>query len=191
MVKQRAIVLRKKLNQLIILDSQLGKIKVFSAVETICVGALIDYQRVPKKHALITDIETIFVPLDLAHDDIAFLHHVLELLFYFLVDNVPVPDIFDLICFLYAHTTRPLRLLFKKVFIVKVLLACGEYPEDEKFQLSYFHTLLTESVDNIVNRGLDSRFERCLDEWLLKCIAVHPNVEQFKTIYFLVESRVT
>jgi hypothetical protein len=190
MYRRQGIVLKKKLHQLVILDSQLGKIKAIAFVENICVGAVIDYQRIPKKNLLITSIETVFLPIELARDDINFLHHLLEILFYFLPDDIPAPELFSLVSSLYNHPVRPLTALFKKIFLVKLLLACGEYPDDEKFHHSSFHAMITESVDILANQGLDLRFEEYLDEWLLSCISTHPKIEQFKTIYFLVESRI-
>lgn len=190
MGKNSGIVLKKRINQLVVLDSQMGKVGFVSTNENICVGALICYQRVPRKHLLISDIETVIVPIGLAQDDILFLHHVLEVSFYFLSNESPAPEVFYLIQFLYTYKMRPLPLLFKKVFMAKLLLVCGEYQEDKVFHATYFQMLISESVDIIVNRGLNLEFERCLDEWLLKCISRHPKIEQFKTVYFLAESRI-
>lgn len=187
---QVGIILKKRMNRITVLNSHLGKLKLLSMDETLCVGALIQYQLVSQKQMLIRNVETMMLPLHLAQDDILFFHLVLELSFYFLSEVVPSADVFQLLQFLYHYSVRPLTILFKKVFIAKLLLLCGAYPEHQKFQGSYFKMLISESVDIIVDRGLDLRFERCLDEWLFSCVSMHPSSEYFKTIYFLAESRV-
>lgn len=192
MHRYTGIVLKKDFSksfQIFLLDSQLGKIAAIPNTENICTGSIIEYQKAPRQRKAIYGIDTIMIPTALAQEDILFLHHLLELLFYFLSVEVPAPDIFDLMYFLYTYEKKPLSTLFKKIFVVKLLVACGVYPENKKFHSLYFSHLVSESVDNLIDRGLDLGFEECLDEWLLSCISTHPNIEQFKTVHFLSERR--
>ena len=48
------------------------------------------------------------------------------------------------------------------------------YPEDQKF-----------TIDILADEDVGLGVEQALDNWLLKCVLMHPYVENFKTIHFL------
>ena len=174
------------------LDSQLGKIVCVPRTgKQIATGALISYDIAHQTSLyFIHSIELLYIPFDLARDDILFLHHVFELCYYFVpVGSSPHPS-FALLRFLYTTGYKLSNTFLKKVFLFKLFTLLGIYPEEKEFSNPYFNYLVALSVDMIVNESVDLEVERELERWLNKCVLIHPCVEYFKTTYFLNGSRV-
>jgi hypothetical protein len=193
-VKQHCgIVLKKhfsKKRTISVLDNQVGRIDYVPNTEDICVGALLSYWVTQRKGvSFIHSIEKLNVPLGLGKNDILFLHHVLEICYYF----VPVGDeahhLYTLMEQLYMLEQYPMSKLYQKSFLVILFYRLGIYPRDKKFQQPRFYQMAAGSIDFIVQQGLDLTFEQELNDWLYDCLSHHPALAHFKTVHFLQESR--
>lgn len=123
--KHRGIVLRRytpRKSKIIVLDRELGKIESIPHVDILCHGAVIEY--FPKKMCLLYKLESfqlIVAPLHFARDHIQFLHHVLELTYYFVPLDSRVPEIFDLLLFLYRMKNSSCTATFQNFLCVNFL----------------------------------------------------------------------
>lgn len=124
----------------------------------------------------IKNIEIMDMPLELAKTDIYFLHHVLELCYYFLPLHVGALDTFTVIeaAFKYASANKFLILL-------RFFTSLGIYPEDIPLEKTFFHRLLSCPIETILEEKLDDAQVKMLESWLLRCIEIHPYKKQFKT----------
>lgn len=187
MKRYTGIVLKKffsKSRKIALFDKQYGRWECIPNTENICLGAIVQYEKKNHASAIIADVEHIYLPVMLAQTDILFLHHILELCYYFLPVGISAPEIFHLIEFIYAYQ-KPLSNKEKKLFLIKFFTLIGIYPDDSKFQSVPFYQLIAEPIDIIMNQSLDLMNEQFLNQWLLGCVCVHPDVDNFKTMRFL------
>ncbi len=176
-------------HKIAVLDREHGIIEAvadpFLKTKRLCNGAYIVYTAQGQGRIyFLGNLDFIHVPFDWARQDILFLHHVLELVYYFLPPKSPHPDIFNLVRTLYASDTRGNR-LFKKNFLIQFFLALGMYPEDE-FLLQKMHNFIENPVDDQGGERIHLD-EPYIDAWLISCIRMHPYNELFKTIHFLTQ----
>ncbi|MCA9770621.1 hypothetical protein KC460_04595 [Candidatus Dependentiae bacterium] len=187
--KHRGIVLRRytpRKSKIIVLDRELGKIESIPHVDILCHGAVIEY--FPKKMCLLYKLESfqlIVAPLHFARDHIQFLHHVLELTYYFVPLDSRVPEIFDLLLFLYRMKNSSCTATFQKLFVCKFFALLGFFPENKKMRQSYFHQLVGISIDTLVQLSINLEVEYALQQWIYSCVAQHPRARFFKTIHWL------
>lgn len=178
--------------KLSVLDSKLGKIDCVPNRTNICLGALIRYNVVIKRTiAYVENIDMITIPLTSNRSNLLFYHHVLELCYYFIPAECPVTNVFSLLAFLCLVKESSFTVQQRKFFLCKLFFLFGIYPEDKQFQQQFFHRVMSESIDILVNATIDLRIEREVDKWLMRCLAVHPSVNYFKTVCFLSENRVS
>lgn len=196
MNRQRAIVLKNhspKRNILSLFDRDAGRIDGINyAVSTIPLGALIEY--VPHEHQQgvqkkITDIQLYDLPLALAAQDIIFLHQVLELCHGLIPLGSHDQDVFNLLQILYTPGSWIAESIYKKIFLSKLLVMLGLYPENVILNHAWFLQMVQTPFDEIVNRDVSRENEEKLDQWLQTCIASYPEASAFKTIHFLKKCR--
>ncbi|MCX5922704.1 MAG: hypothetical protein NTX86_05265 [Candidatus Dependentiae bacterium] len=193
MEKNKGIVLKTYLPQkckIVVLDNEIGKIVVVPNRQDISYGACIMYS-IREQHncSFIYDIELIDSPLCLGKDDILFVHHILELCYYFIPAQSSVSPLFNLLILLYESRHVFEDSVVKKLFLFKFFTTLGFYPEGQRFQTPYFHILASTSIDNLIGLTIDLKVEQELDFWLLHCISLHPCINNFKTVSFLHNNR--
>jgi len=176
--------------KIVLLDKIQGKMECINAHATLPIGALITYN-IKKQGSthFISDSTLIYVPLVLASQDVLFLHHILELMYYFTTIGNCSARLFDLFAFLYSREHTPFTIQEKKFFLFKMLNSIGNIPEINNHTtklISYLNTITIEQLDTIILSTID---EKALDRWLWCCIWQHPYVNEFKTIHFLSENR--
>lgn len=190
-VKEKGIVLKKylpKKNKLCIFDYSLGKIfcitGIKNAFDKIAAGFLVEYSRTAYNMLYsVESLEIINAPFIIAKNDIFFLHHVLELCYYFIPENCSSKQIFDLIYFLLNFAQISEYPLYKKIFLMRLFAYIGMYPQDERLQSSCVYQLLYGPLDTAHDSLILSKDEhKALNYWLLDCINIHPQRNQFKTI---------
>lgn len=173
-----------------LLDKQYGRIESIVSTCTLSVGSLIEYVvRQERGIFFLTDIKPLYVPLSLARSDLLFLHHVLELVYYFAPVYSCVVGLFDLIAFLYISEHMLVSMRFKKFFLLKLLILVGSAPDVETISLVCVDELSEVGVDQFSDALLDAEKEKKLDRWLWYCIWQHPYVNEFKTVNFLEKNR--
>lgn len=194
MEKNTGIVLKTYLPQkckISVFDRELGKIVGVPTRTDLSSGSCITYFTHKSNSVyFIQAIEIIDMPMALAHDDILFLHHVLELCYYFIPAGSPMPRLFNLLLALYTSEKIIRNVQLKKIFLFQLFSMLGLYPEGSNFQTPYFHRLALTSIDMVELQTLDLVIEQELDAWLLSCIAVHPCAHNFKTVSFLYDNRI-
>ncbi len=144
-------------------------------------GALLTYftqSTTTTKLYVLREVETIFIPFELAREDIYFLHHMLELCYFFLPLHAPAPTIFELLTTMFANPFGN-----KPIMLMRFFAFVGIYPEDLPFEESYFLHLLSCPFETILKEKLDAVKLKMLQSWLLRCLAMHPYENQFKTYY--------
>jgi hypothetical protein len=175
-----------------LLDRKLGKIEVVIRDKKsvrVCRGAVLtylieDHTRTHKVHAL----DIIHIPLELAQQDILFLHHVLEICFYFIPASINHEAVFDLLIQVYKKHKIWDNRTIKKWYLMKFFMGIGMYPEIAA------HSSLVGVADIHIEDILDSITdwninEAELDAWLLECLYMHPHISVFKTVHFLTNNR--
>jgi hypothetical protein len=159
--------------------------------QEICLGATMLYTLSSRQHcSFLHGVEMVHVPFLIAHDDIVFLHHILEVCHYFIPVGSCIPSVFDLVQFLYTTYADGLSSYAKKLFVGKLLTAIGLYPQDKKFQRSSIYALLGIPLRDIQGKKAhDEQEEMELEQWLKSCLAIHPLMNKFNTLCFLDSGR--
>ena len=192
MKRSRAIVLKTYIpfkKKIAVLDDTFGRIDCVPAALHCSVGALIEYNITPRDQiSFIQKIEYISLPFDLISSDILFLHHVLEICFFYIPVGSPEPHIFSMIMSLHTKKNAEFSSLHKKVFIAQLFFHLGMYDQNTALQKVFFSSLGIFPIDTLVQRVIELDIEKEIDIWLFKSIKMHPYFEQFKTINFLSES---
>lgn len=196
MNRQRAIVLKNhspKRSILSLFDRDAGRIDAINyAVATVPLGALIEYVPHENQRGVqqkITDIQLYDLPLELAARDIMFLHHVLELCHGLIPLGSHDQDVFNLLQILYTSGHWIDESIYKKIFLSKLLVMLGLYPESVILHHAWFLQIIQTPFDEIIKCDLDRENEEKLDQWLQTCIASYPEASAFKTIHFLKKCR--
>ncbi len=176
--------------KVIVLDKQRGKIVCIPDRNDIQPGSLISYQLSNQQRLpFVRNINLIELPLLLAREDILFVHHVLEVCYYFIRSDDPSPEIFDLLLKLYHSEIMLCDKVNKKIFLFTLFWKLGIYPESKKFDSIYFRNLAMKFIDRLDFEYIDLEVERLVDAWLFECLAMHPCFNYFKTVHFLNKSR--
>ena len=172
---------------LVVFDRHEGKL--FCRVKykhPIVAGAIISYFICKSgSYFSFSSMEIVDVPLCLAREQIVFLHHLLELCFYFLPQGGSSIFVFDQIILFYKDEVLLVTPLHKKIFLFKLFVSFGFYVEHAPLSVQLFYRLSSESIDSIVSSSLHLEIERLIDQWLCSCIGAHPKIKDFKTVRFL------
>jgi len=177
--------------KLAILDRDSGKIMAVPHRSDISHGALIKYYEREQEHiSFITNIDIIDMPLMLSQNDIQFVHHVLELCYYFIPTGSMAPEVFSSLLRFYEFPLVLVTPLLKKIYILQLFAQLGVYPEHSSIRTPRLQALVTTSIDILATQSLDLMIEQELDVWLVHCIRTHPYANYFKTINFLPMNKV-
>ena len=182
--------------RLTVLDSHMGRIECRAerhhSIDRLTVGVLMQYQIVRQRGQAygIAQIDVLHAPFEVAKYDLLFLHHVVEIADHFVAFGHVDNDVFNLLVFVVVDGQRLHTLFQKKVFLCKLFCALSMYPEDNKSWSAKLRKLAIGAIDNLFDINIDLEIEKELDCWLLKCIAMHPGAEHFKTNHFITKNRV-
>lgn len=129
----------------------------------------------------ISHVELVQVP-NCALPDLFFLHHVLEICYYFLPLNQESDDIVDLVQLLYSMPELFKECGAQKVFLSKLFQRMGLYPHERT------SLILPPNDSSVVGGGAELLTQsgcKQLKRWLLECISSHPYGYRLKTVDFL------
>ena len=171
-----------------ILDKQLGKItgKVHVRNKSIRAshGSIITYTATPRGLSYILDtIDLEHVPFLFARQDIFFLHHILELCYYFLPESCAAEDVFELLVYLFGRFHEKLYTK-RRVILGKLFILFGMYPEQSKVS-DYMNRIMYQPLHEFLDMPFDNQMNKWLDRWVWECIMAHPYKDRFKTIWLL------
>lgn len=187
--KKSGIILKTffpKKMKMVVLDQQLGKIEAVPRSDAYSPGAHITYYAQMRGQIyFLQAIEIIDMPMALAQDDILFLHHVLEVIYFSTPFASSVPEVFGLVQQLYGVCHTAYSRDFKMAYLFKLLVALGLHPEDARFHDANYYLLARESIDTIMNKSIHLDIKQAMHEWVRACVLVHPLIHVFKTMHFL------
>lgn len=176
--------------KLSVLDRDSGKMMAVPNRSDLSNGSLIQYFKRDQEHlSFIHTIDIIDMPLALAHEDIVFVHHVLELCYYFIPNGSHAPQVFIALLRFYEYPIVLSSPIMKKIFLAQLFFLLGVYPESGRLRTAAIDQLISTSIDFWASQSIDLRIEQELDEWLMHCMRTHPCVEYFKTINFLLMNK--
>ncbi len=192
--KHTGIVVKRYFPQkqkIVLFDDELGKITCVPPHDRISLGTLLSYEIQPRKPmAFIYDVELIAMPLDGLEMDILFVHHVLEVCYYFIPEQSTAPDVYDIMMLLFTKQACIRHPFFKKIFLFKLFALLGIYPDRTVPMDALMHRLLVDPLDILIRGDETYELERRLTKWLRDCMIMHPCIEYFRTVHFLDENRV-
>ncbi len=168
-----------------ILDHLEGVMVCSIAREDIYIGASIEYTIRNQRTWLVADeVEMIGMPYVEQYTDLLLLHSVLEICSLCMPAGSLTPGVFEHVQRLYDDSVviRLRTSVVKKIFLCKLFALLGFYPQEKKFQNKFFHSLITESLDNLWAFWVSMVQEKDIEEWLKSCIAMHTQEQKFKTM---------
>jgi len=196
-----------------ILTQYQGKInavvKASGQIHTLWPGHLISYHSSSFAHGSadraasicsIEQVEIIDLPLHGATEHFLWLHHLLEICYYFLSLENPCPEVFNHLLVGLEIVQDPEHRaevhILKRAFLVKLFALLGFSPDKKLIpMIALFNQIIARSVDSKTSGALHSLQAQCnveplglllcADLWVLSCIKTHPNLRSFKTLKFL------
>ena len=183
------IVLRNfspKKQKLALIDDRLGRIDGAFFVAKVHTGALLSYHvsGTPGRY-MVDQLNMLDAPLSLARQDILFLHHALELCYYFIPIGSCIQGIFNLLQLLYAADSVSWDITAKHIFLFHLFLQLGMHPEGYRLPASLLEQLLATSPTSLQGTKLSDVDKKIIRTWLQHCLMQHPDVAQFNTVHFL------
>jgi hypothetical protein len=192
--KHTGIVVKRYFPQkqkIVLFDDEWGKITCVPPHDRISLGTLLSYE-IQQRNGMpfIYDVELIAMPLDGGEMDILFVHHVLEVCYYFIPEQSIASEVYDMMMLLFTKQPCIRHPFFKKIFLFKLFVLLGIYPDRAVPLDALEHTLLINPLELLIRGDSTTQLERRLTKWLRDCMIMHPCIEYFKTVHFLDENRV-
>lgn len=150
-------------------------------------GCLIQFTtRVNKTWLTFDAVEMIAVPAQWAMGTIWFLHHLLEIIAFFLPRGHAAQDVFHICRLLYEPLPESIDPeFFKKFVLCKIFAHIGIYPEptthDER---QFFLFIMTDAVSDCLFIKDEQKYvflEKKMIQWLHACVQLHPHADRLKT----------
>lgn len=192
--KHTGIVVKRYFPQkqkIVLFDDTLGKITCVPPHDRISLGTLLSYE-IDERRSMpfIYDVELMAMPLDGLEMDILFVHHVLEMCYYFIPEHSIASDVYDMMMLLFTKDACIQHPLFKKIFLFKLFALLGIYPDNTVPLDAVVHRLMIDPFEVLIHSDVTIELERRLTRWLRDCMIMHPCIEYFKTGHFLDENRI-
>lgn len=173
--RSSGIVLKKQRNFVLFLDQQMGIINIVCFFEKLFLGSLYEYciEQLGEENYKISEIELVFMPLQIARADLDFLHY----LIYFVQQTAPigscVEGLFSLFQYMYSLQESWFSRRHKQYMLFKVATLLGFFPMHLRTSLSLLR-LAHLPIDSIPQEAIDLVAEEELQEWLIGCILQLP-----------------
>lgn len=151
-------------------------------------GALISYEISSQissggERFYLQQVQLCAQPAQWAHQDILFVHHVLELCASFVPPHLSDRAIFEHMLGLYnpldGHHQDPV--LGRLIFLAQFFLIIGWYPDEDTCAIN---RLISRVSGTMVTVGEQESLRSSLVKWLRRCVALHPLAPSFKTVTF-------
>lgn len=173
-------------NKLALIDDRLGRIDGAFFTGTVYTGALLSYYvKGTSGRYLVDQLHMLDIPLSLARQDILFLHHVLELSYYFIPIGSCIQGIFNLLQLLYDADSAHWDIVAKQLFLFHLFSQLGMHPERYRLPAPLIEQLQSQSLSRVQEIRLADADKKILRTWLQHCLMQHPDVAQFNTVHFL------
>lgn len=168
-----------------LIDCQDNRTNIIYRKGPLISGSLIEYYMPKNPLHPIDRIDPVYVPLLWGKNDLLFIHHILELCYYFIPLNGSCTSIFNMLLILIKMEEASWSDTTKKIFIVKLLILYGMYPKTRFTETTFFQKLLTIRPENLLT--LDSTCDDMayIDQWIKQTLSEHPMAPSFRTMFFL------
>ncbi|MBN1549152.1 hypothetical protein JW872_00665 [Candidatus Babeliales bacterium] len=168
-----------------VLDQDRGVLEVLledhRAFRRVFHGALLQYVfDENRRNIRIGSVNIIDIPFSWARQDIAFLHHLIELVYYGVLCGVVMRGVYDLFLALYQEQHHPFTDFLKKSIIARFFIVIGVHPEG-MLEAQIFNLLEHEPIDVSGSTGIDLKAMHSLDRFLAQCLEMHPEASKLKT----------
>lgn len=172
-------------NKVALIDQDKGRINAILYKKSIIEGSLIQYSlKTSKMSLLLDDVEYLYTPLEWGKNDLLFFHHILEICYFFIPLYSCVEGIFNFLCFLFQMQDRSLSSDFQKIFLCKLFLILGIYPQTDFLKTTIAKKLFYISLEDMILLKIENKDLTRIDQWLKQCIMQHHMILNFKTLTF-------
>ncbi len=173
-----------------VFDKTLGAIGIYCYAKTPHEGTMMQYQMSKNSRGYrIKQYDIITYPPITSPQQLLFLHHVLEICYFFIPVNSSCTRIFPLLDALY---TCPFQYAHKKnqlLYILKLIVTIGIHDQYTTPSLPLdYSTILYTPLDQLIHLELSYNDLLEIHHWLYFCFKRHPYVKYFKTIIFFSET---
>jgi hypothetical protein len=191
----QGIILRNchaRTHKVVVFDEQRGKIEGIPSKgrQSPCLqGSLMRYRAEEwHRHYILHDLELLEIPASWVADDIGFLHHILELAQHFVPPLQINKEFFDFFVMIYKTLSYDSKQLLraKKVFLCKLFVTLGMYPQLESQQDKILFCLISSDPD-IMLKDHYPLLDKKMSTWLYDCLQTHVGTTRLKTLDFLVK----
>lgn len=157
----------------------------------------------------LNDVEVLYIPFvrDNEHDkkisNLYWLHHLLEICYYFVPLGEPCREVFGLIQYAFdikrcSDLFEPYFCLVQKIFLVRLFVYLGFFPPRRLvYLISLFDDVVLIFLDSSNEQkvsslkqslgNIDKKTSLEIDDWIGSCLRDHPLVMRFKTLSFFVD----
>lgn len=145
-------------------------------------------------------MEILHVPIEPIRDHLNWIHHLLEICYYFLPLHATCTDVFRLLQYSLvsggkSSVFEPYFYVVQRVCLVRLLVLIGFYPPDGLlYVLGLFDDVVRVSLDSSdaqkvrslqkLLEGVSAQKVQEIDRWVLKNLREHSHRAQFKTLSF-------
>jgi|GEM_PF-6227334 hypothetical protein len=172
----------------LIFDQQLGTLEIRipkqRGIREIPRSALIHYVPQTVNNRIVAKyVEIVATPHQWAINSIWFLHHLLELINFFVPRGGQAENIFSYVLIMYQPLSDDIDMFFfQKLFLCKFFILVGIYPEPINMQDRQFLSLLQSHQDYKLEEQKYVFLEKKMIQWLQECIRLHPHADRLRTM---------
>jgi hypothetical protein len=148
------------------------------------------YKDIYTRQAL-DDVDIVCMAPCVTHDDLYFLHHVLELCYYFLPLHEPQENIFQLIKNMYDSFHIYQQAEYRRIFLCQFFAKLSIYPDNRDAYSPGIIRLISLINNSMVGSHTYTRYmldnvqHPHVKHWLIGCMNTHSHSRYFKTIGFM------
>ncbi len=200
-ILKRFLPYKKKLS---VLSNMQGKINIITQpidkLNLLWPGMLICFNSTfnNTKMQIASNVEIMINPIQINTQNFYWMHHILEICYYFVSLDDPCSEIFN---FLYSFFSlikiekqfSKNIFIINKIYLIKLLCLIGFYPEKELLGfLNVYDQIRSNSIDFNNYQQVESLtmyldkisllYAKKIDKWALSCLSTHPCFKLFKTI---------
>lgn len=133
----------------------------------------------------IKNLQIEHLPFVVDADDLLFLHHVIEVCYHIIPDNLRIERLYNLMFHIFSQ--RIFTHIQKKKILTALYAILGLYTHENNIYAKYMYHLEQSSLDEIMDNNIEVNIEKNISRWLYQCISVHVDVRHLKTVHFLYE----
>lgn len=175
-----------KKNLICLLDQSLGRIKAVLRYDMLSAGTLLAYILDKYNNVYyIKDIELIDMPFAAAIHDVFFVHHLIEICYYFVQEGACIERVYAILSFVFSKNI--FTNIQKKKILCVLYAALGLLIEQESLYNEYIYSLEQEPLHDMIDKDIDINIEKNISRWLYQSIRTHIDVRYIRTIHFLDE----